>query len=168
MSIDYNKYLGPYIKINAGTRPYTKSVYGCTNDQCEKFETSTDKNDKYCNKCGDPLHNFDVTEEIEMVYLDHFFEHYCREENCTNYYIDDFIQAGVQTTYVPNIEFLKRETNFNNFKRIEDNTINLEDLDIKAELELMRNKFKKIINLMQNFYGIKNVTFGWGIVTWAS
>lgn len=62
MGVDYNVYVGPYIRLQNAKVNKTFSVRGCK--KCKTYVSNDDVN--FCAKCGAPLENYNKKVEVDL------------------------------------------------------------------------------------------------------
>lgn len=158
MSVDYNTYVGPYIKVHNPMKDSIEKYHTCTNKKCRNFEKEISS--EYCSECGKKIKltsrscykriDFDEGEECEGRIAEALSEFKPDELKDHQFYIPNIGKIGLHLdanyTSVNPLEYQKPLMEVNHFQM----------------------SFSKPISRLKEVFGKNAVFIEWGVLVWQS
>jgi hypothetical protein len=157
MGIDYNVYVGPYIKVYNPLKDSVEKYHSCVNAKCSNHKEEVSS--EYCCDCGKKIKlverscqiriDFDSWDECDGDILEAMFGRSPDEDY--QFFIPNTGEIGLDL----NVE---RETSVN-------------EIDVgkpKMDINNFQLQFKKHINHIKKVFGNTNVSIQWGVLCWQS
>lgn len=162
MGVDKNISLGPYL-VAEGKKIVSVNVShrACDNDKCKKYRKKASNDEKFCTKCGTEIKKISFTVDEEQDARD------LLDEN-------DFLDELVYTDPMlgeSNIFLANHRSPFDNDGRSqldESGDVDISKLNIAAEIEWFKERYKKVLDVLIENFGEENVQIKWGVVVWYS
>ncbi len=156
--------IGPYM-IVTGTKEVEedKSINTCSNSTCEKHIKNKEMTSAFCSTCGSVVNKKEYKEK-EQVYPSEIL--YNIEE-----FIDELCETSRDCSTTNRQVFIANEKSpFDSKDRKFDSgdyfDLNLMNVNHTEEIEWFKNRFEKIILLLENELGKGSIEFRWGIIQW--
>lgn len=160
MGVDYNVYIGPYVKIHNPKKNSFDEFQGCNTGNCVKRMKPSSS--KFCDTCGKPIvlvkkptkksidvDFYELTDEHLVPVLCHYYD--------------------VPPDYnflVPNKKWCERTTHFD--PRSFAGEIDFDHKDVLTELVKFESTFDKWLQIVKEKFGETNVVIKWGTIFYAS
>lgn len=174
MAIDNNFYLGPYVKCKRKLVEKTSKIYGCS--QCI-IETSRDKNNVFCPKCGEKFQNYDYTETDSSTDLHGFYEtlgenlqpvwspYQNHEESINGVYGDGYDYFVIEEMEIPSLK--GQLPDLHDDSGSDDPAEAVVDIDFKKarqDWKALAPELKKPLAILKKAYG--KYELRWGQLVW--
>lgn len=158
MGVDYNAYVGPYIKVHNPLKDSVEKYYTCVNPRCKNYkeEISTE----YCEKCGKKIRLVEraYQKRIDFNYWDLGFGGAITEAMFENRPDDDY------QFFIPNIGEIGLHLDVGYKVSINEIDVGKPGMDINN----FQLQFKKRIDRIKKVFGKNAVTIQWGVLVWQS
>lgn len=158
MSVDYNTYVGPYVKVHNPLKDFIEKYHTCTNKKCRNFEKEISS--EYCSECGKKIGllerlcrkriDFDECDEFEGRIAEALPEFKPDELKDYQFYIPNIGKIGLHLD--------AKYTSVNP----------LENQKPLMEVNHFQMSFTKQIARIKKVFGKDAVTIEWGILVWQS
>jgi hypothetical protein len=161
MGLEYHVYLGPYIQFKTKKIPQRQEEYekfSCRNEKCPKFDKGIRGDIEFCAKCG----------KVPERQIEHYQEDMCLFEYAEKMGIEDEVnpdfsneENGDTQIWFPNLN-LKRHTNWD--VKYDEVWEDLSTLNVQEEIELVKIKCARAIEVLEAEYGVK-AEIRWGLIS---
>lgn len=158
MGVDYNAYVGPYIRVHNPPKDSTEKYYTCVNNKCGNHEK--DVSSEYCSECGKKIELLEIPckERIDFDVYEEFGDRLA--ESLSEYRPDEFEDYQF---FVPNTGKI------GNHVDCRDTSVKSFDLEKpKMEINHFTSAFKKEIARIKKVFGKDVVVIEWGVLVWQS
>lgn len=156
MSIDVNIYIGPFSFFKEKPKTVKINQFFCLNGECKNFQINFGENTGFCQKCGKELANIPKEEDFFEGALNILTE---------NGYTDDLFVGDFDDdeSLIPNLSKMFGRNILTDMWN-EPNFIDLENINIKEEIEIFKEKYKKHFEILKEHSGENSIIFKWGLL----
>lgn len=152
MGIDYNTYVGPYLKVKNLPKTSTETYHTCVNKKCDNHKK--DLYSQFCSSCGSKVEEMirSCENTVFVEPTDSFKLHEITFYDSENYdyFIPNDGKLGLWADGRTELEIpIKNNTPEN-------------------ELEKFKSRFKKEISILHKEYGENLIEVKWGVLIWCS
>jgi hypothetical protein len=163
MGVDYNSYVGSYIRVKNVPKPSVEEYFSCPTPKCGNHGKRISWT--FCPECGIKMQLMQVasTERICVWKI--------AEKMDGNLFaaLRDYKPKGMKNFdfFLPNINYgVKRSSHFD--PCCETYALEIDSKDVQTETELFQEKFQKEIGFLRETFGKENVEVLWGVIGYAS
>ena len=163
MSVHTEIYVGPYIRLKLKKVANTETYITCLNDQCPGHKEYLTDGEKYCPKCGDPVHEANVGGHILLTYNDFISgtgDEYADELMSTQY-VEEFEESG-EDCLISNLRKDDMAENIEYGGNLDFNDV----ADVPGRIKKFEQEHEDLIAALKVIYHSENVTMCWGVVVY--
>lgn len=150
MSVSYNVFIGPYIKVYSPEIDTVEEYHTCPNVNCKNHKQDVAKG--FCPKCGTRIERTTriIEEQVSFDYYDELggnFNEITDYNNPSNYNRIFTSDIGVETFFDSDFE-----------------EIPMNETNLLSDINLLKTKYVKEISRIEEVFGKENVLILWGAI----